>query len=131
MIVGVGTCPTCGGTIKDLPTKWLPEARLLFTEGHAVRFSKNEALLIDAMVAARANGTAGGCTKTQLFNAMYGLDPNGGPLSGEGIVAVMLSRMRHALRPLGLTVSAAPVYRLIPLVEAQHVLNRARPREAI
>lgn len=43
---------------------------------------------------------SGGLTKKQLFDLLYGWDPEGGPLHGVNIVSVMMVRLHKKMRHL-------------------------------
>jgi hypothetical protein len=61
-----------------------------------------------------------GVTKNQIFDAVYGDDPNGGPLRGDLVVRVNVYHINKVLRKHGLRVTGRPggpgaVYRLVKL----------------
>lgn len=86
-------CPCCGQALPgDMPMEALKDANLRPTAR----------LIVDELIRIYPRGASG----RQLADRVYALDPNGGPDSGDNVIAVHLTRARPVLRRLGWTVGA-------------------------
>lgn len=94
-------CTACGAELDpEHPATWDPEIGLLTANGKQLRLCGMLAQVFD-MLWHRRNGI----TKEQIFDVLYSLDPQGGPLTGINILSVRLTHLRRRLAPLGLGIS--------------------------
>lgn len=99
----VSKCPCCDGPLFDREIRWLRDSRVLVVGDKAVKFSKIEARMFDCLWLGRERG--GDASTAALHHAAYFDDPNGGAECAS-IVSVFIFKIRSALKPLGLSVSA-------------------------
>lgn len=84
-------CPTCGHAIEEVPMHALKDAKL----------TPQQRVMIAELVSAYPRYIS----RDGLFDALYQLDPNGGPEDVRTNIAVRISNIRRALAPYGWTVS--------------------------
>lgn len=104
------TCPCCGGTLgnSSVRVNMLAELPLTGTERVLVkRLIKQYPL---------------GVSKEALFNAVYGLDPDGGPEGGVKVISVFVCHLRSKLNRYGWDIPRngsgsgnMGIYRLAPI----------------
>ena len=99
-------CPTCGEKLRE-QFKWDRERRVFVGSGKAIRFTKTQAKLIDAIWRKR-----GGVESIdQFMSLVYGDREDGGP-ENPSVISVHLANIRRRLKAIGYTVT----------------LNEGRPR---
>lgn len=86
-------CPCCGSPMA------VPGS--LMSLKH-VPLPRSERLILDMFIDAFPREVA----TRSIVNALWGLDPNGGPIDPENNIAVFLSRTNRRLRSLGWRVAA-------------------------
>jgi DNA-binding response OmpR family regulator len=74
---------------------------------YSVIFGHNESLVFNVLWMARNSGRV--VTKEIIFDALYSLDPNGGP--GRKIIDVLLCRIRQRLARAAADVEIVTVFR--------------------
>ena len=92
-------CPTCGEKLRP-QFKWDLDRRVFLGNGQAVRFTKTQSKLIDAIW--RKQG--GVQTIDQFMSLVYGDQIDGGPLNCS-VISVHLANIRRKLKPTGYTIT--------------------------
>jgi len=93
-------CPSCGSELHD-QFMWDGLNGVFIANGKAVRFTKHQALVVDAMWKARGRG--GIRSVEEFIRKVYAGDINGGPLC-TNVISVHLHRIRKKLEGSGYTV---------------------------
>ena len=70
--------------------------RIIRRDNRAIRLRQRSFELTCALL------LGGGMTSAEIFDQMYGYDPDGGPLFGSGIIATMICHLRKRFCKLGL-----------------------------
>lgn len=83
------TCPCCGQPVDRMPAKGLAE----LVDGYRRR-----------IVEELASVYPGSMTMEQLIHALYGDDPEGGPLAADNSISVYNWRIRKVIEPHGWTI---------------------------
>ena len=113
------TCRCCGAPLVDLDATWSVEDRIITARGQQCRLTRIPAEIFNILWINRARKSV---FRDALFNAVWGLDPNGGP--GVNVLQVHICRIRRSLAPLGLTItSGIEGYRLVE-IDAPPIADR-------
>jgi len=92
-------CPVCGGSIlEETGIVIIPRLCVVLGAGRKVRLTPGEMVILGVL----AKAAPLPLNLRQLFTAVYGLRPDGGPDSN--ILYVRLSNIRPKLRPVGLDI---------------------------
>ncbi|MFC3208124.1 helix-turn-helix domain-containing protein [Aquamicrobium soli] len=86
-------CPTCGHELAVMPLAGVSEIPL---EGQA-------RAIADLLAKAYPKSVS----RTAIWDALYGDDPNGGPDNPDAVINVRIYRLRKQLAPYGWTVPKA------------------------
>lgn len=95
-------CPTCGAPLPKQLEVWDFQCRTFIGGGVAVRFSKLQAKIFNAIWHARHSG--GIQTREALTEIVYANDVNGGPIASCNL-SQYIRVMRQGLRPTGYTIT--------------------------
>ena len=79
---------------------WMPEFRALMSARAPVSLTRREAAIFERLREARGFPVS----MERLLVAVYGSDPEGGPLTAQRCVWMFLFHLRRKLRPLGLRI---------------------------
>lgn len=101
-------CPTCGHLLSAIPVAGVSEVPL---EGQARK-------IVELLAKAYPKSVS----RTAIWDALYGDDPNGGPDNPDAVINVRIYRLRRQLAPYGWTIPRASTgrgnhgrYRLAPV----------------
>lgn len=103
------TCPCCGSLVDQMPALGLAE----FLDGYRRK-----------IVEELASVYPGSMTMAEMIHALYGDDPDGGPLAADNSISVYNWRIRKVIEPHGWTIpvqgKAGAHFRLqrLPLTQA-------------
>lgn len=89
------SCPCCGA---DMPSP-VPLRALVFAP-----LTHSQRNVLEALISAHPRPS----TKDALINAVWGLDPNGGPLDPLNVIAVHCHRINKAILPFGWRIQGDP-----------------------
>jgi DNA-binding response OmpR family regulator len=93
-------CPVCEHELKEVPLQWFPERRALVRGNLAVVFPPMQARIFGLLW--RAHSAARPVKRAMLHGALWGEDPDGGPLTDA--LAMHVSKLRKKLAPLDMEV---------------------------
>lgn len=116
-------CPCCGQELRCPGLLWMPLAGVLLrpADQMVAYFTKNERLLFDVVWQPYAAGSFKSTPFKKLLEAVYGDDPNGGPMSAGLCIYQVIHRIKKKIRPFDLALYLHDHAAVLCAVEQQNV----------